>query len=850
MSEANVLSTQALFTPISASARTCLDEFNRLLQSTLSLDGRRYSAIEDQMARFSLWTSNMAVFAPGRNCMDHRVREAPEVQRLILGILTVLQSRISECVELINRLNAQDAPIEEQFSALARGGFEQAAISIASEVTLLQSLANTIRKASRETQNDKALATFRMTDEEGNNLEAVIKWYFMKNLEDRFPESSEAIRERLASTMVLRRKRILYRRTRYSVNPMKAPDPVARPTTQMPSSFPRQMNTALQMRADRSAPKPLTAHSQLHSAVHSATTLTPHTFQRASAPSVVSQTRSVDLGAHESLVFPDAPLAQSKGMMDVTCPYCLYVLPSNEVTNADKWRKHVLGDLDALVCLFDPCDKPNVLFSHTKDWIRHMREHTRSWFCSSKLHAYKTFGDRGDFQNHLQNDHERKYTDAQIDFIIEKNTRSSGPLFKFCPLCGGQEENEKGPGISEDLINHIVGHLRSLAIKSLPPVHDQVEEDAYKSDIDNRRSRSTVRNAFDQAELVLDSPDSDSDDLNLDEFEPDEFGPDVWDFVPPLLNALPDDQDPIKLAIQSSMQSANLEATLRKEVTIVSEEQERQQLSSSLLSSPQMPDDTLLDSHKSSDSESDSQHRLTRRKRFLSPPAALAAGVVDAPLQSIDHDSSKSSNDSPRSHQHTRSLRSKNKGTTNAGHSDPTKRHLAAHGQTLFARACGKGDYEAARRHLAERPEDLDRPDYAGNTPLQVASRNGYEDIVEFLIGAGCSVKCQNDVEDTPLLDAVEYGHLGVVKLLLAAGVDPRKTDAEGQEPLERISDDLDNSSEMRNLLENARHRSRGRAPSIDLPPRTFLGEIFLSPEPMSEAEDKAEVTEEAFKNV
>ncbi|KAI1388242.1 uncharacterized protein F4822DRAFT_239662 [Hypoxylon trugodes] len=82
--------------PISALARQCFISFERCLRGTSAIDPQRYSTVEDQMARFSIWTSNMAVFANGKACINHRVREAPEILRLILGILEVLQGRLEE----------------------------------------------------------------------------------------------------------------------------------------------------------------------------------------------------------------------------------------------------------------------------------------------------------------------------------------------------------------------------------------------------------------------------------------------------------------------------------------------------------------------------------------------------------------------------------------------------------------------------------------------------------------------------------------------------------------------------------------------------------------------------------
>jgi hypothetical protein len=97
--------------------------------------------------------------------------------------------------------------------------------------------------------------------------------------------------------------------------------------------------------------------------------------------------------------------------------------------------------------------------------------------------------------------------------------------------------------------------------------------------------------------------------------------------------------------------------------------------------------------------------------------------------------------------------------------------------------------------------------DFAGNTPLQIAALNGYEDIVQLLIDAGCSLDCVNYDKDTPLLDAVDNGHLGVVKLLLAAGVNPRKPNAYGEEPLDRVTDETDNAAEIRQALTEAKQR-------------------------------------------
>lgn len=135
------------------------------------------------------------------------------------------------------------------------------------------------------------------------------------------------------------------------------------------------------------------------------------------------------------------------------------------------------------------------------------------------------------------------------------------------------------------------------------------------------------------------------------------------------------------------------------------------------------------------------------------------------------------------------------------------KKHIDAHGQTPLAKACSKGELENVKRRLAERPEDINYPDYAGNTPLQCAAINGYDDIVKLLIASRCDIECMNHDKDTPLLDAVENGHLEVVKLLLDAGVNPRKANVSGQEPLDLVIDDSEEAEAIRAALIEAKQK-------------------------------------------
>ncbi|EAQ90960.1 hypothetical protein CHGG_02895 [Chaetomium globosum CBS 148.51] len=214
-----------------------------------------------------------------------------------------------------------------------------------------------------------------------------------------------------------------------------------------------------------------------------------------------------------------------------------------------------------------------------------------------------------------------------------------------------------------------------------------------------------------------------------------------------------------------------------------------------------------------SEDEAESPHRRSASTQLLSHSNGLSQKKkrVPAPLQSTDYhsdDSSASGSPHPRS--------SKLRGLATPATADstvspakmaPHKKHLDAHGQTFLARACAKGEYDTAKLRLQDRPDDINVADYAGNTPLQIAALNGYDDIVKLLVEAGCNLDCVNNDKDTPLLDAVENGHLDVVKILLDAGVNPRKANAYGQEPIDRVNDELEFADEIRGALNDAKQK-------------------------------------------
>ncbi|MCJ1284113.1 Ankyrin repeat domain-containing protein 11 [Xylographa opegraphella] len=148
----------------------------------------------------------------------------------------------------------------------------------------------------------------------------------------------------------------------------------------------------------------------------------------------------------------------------------------------------------------------------------------------------------------------------------------------------------------------------------------------------------------------------------------------------------------------------------------------------------------------------------------------------------------------------------------------PHKKHRSTHGLTYLAQAAQGDDLNLFIERLRDFPEDLDDPDFAGNTPLQIASLKGNAEVVKMLLEAGCDITCKNIDLDTPLIDACENERTAVVKLLLQAGMDPRQGNARGEEPLDLLDPNSEVYEDMKAALIEAKSRFAGRKTSEDQP--------------------------------
>ncbi|KAH7135663.1 hypothetical protein B0J11DRAFT_398378, partial [Dendryphion nanum] len=211
--------------------------------------------------------------------------------------------------------------------------------------------------------------------------------------------------------------------------------------------------------------------------------------------------------------------------------------------------------------------------------------------------------------------------------------------------------------------------------------------------------------------------------------------------------------------------------------------------------------------HKRSQSTQSALHSGPGRKRKDLTALALP---IDRRHWS---DSGSETSSSPRPVQtpsllHDRVKRSSHRALTSPARNMVHKRNVDKFGATRLARESEKGDLAAVKAAYFSAPEELDQEDFAGITPLQKAALQGNDDVVTFLIQQGCRTDCESNDRDTPLIDAVENGHLAVVKILLNQGrVNPHHQNKKGQRAIDVLDPEDSDAEDIERELKTAMRR-------------------------------------------
>lgn len=371
---------------VAAAANKCLESLQKCLSQAPSTHPREMSMIEDQMARFSIWTSGSDVFAPDQASMDHLLRHDPEMHSIAIGLLNSLNYRIGKCrlrftyTFILCRPNTyvgsdilfDNGKSPGPYTPFLLERLRQCLSDVASEITHLNKMSNVLRRASIE-NHILQVEDFEIKNEYGIVVESRLLAYYKNFIRERFPRVSTTIQHRLANAMIFRQKQILYRRLCYRDELAQSPGKKPKETIAL---------SDLQLRLGE------TPKAKASSQIKSATILDLYKVTMPSSPS--SSSAAISIAFNSDLDFPSAlgPHIKRKyeksktyllefhqamlGKLDellpesgerieqervsvkeqlrsalklnilaigeVACPYCLSSLPLEEVFNEQNWQ--------------------------------------------------------------------------------------------------------------------------------------------------------------------------------------------------------------------------------------------------------------------------------------------------------------------------------------------------------------------------------------------------------------------------------------------------------------------------------------------------------------------------------
>jgi hypothetical protein len=323
------------------STNACLRTFQKLLSSPVLGD----ETIQKQLARFNYWAANMGVFAPSSASLDTRLKNTTNYRRLLLQLLDVLKR---------NLLAATNPPATDADMDTNEASHQDTIQAVSDIISSLHRLSATIRRSAARDRNSKA-SSFVERDDEGKDINSVFQENVTRIIQQRYPDASKAVCERLGESISLRRRRVLYSRRHQlklavkpqlpapaqRVIPVVMPDiipqtlPVTPDHSPIPQSLPQFVPVAMSVRPSETAASIPDSDTQ-------GSTIAPSRAPSASTGSMIQD---------HSLRYPSAPRVNTP-TGDASCPYCTAVLTKDEVFNPKLWRCVKFSSYLALILTF------------------------------------------------------------------------------------------------------------------------------------------------------------------------------------------------------------------------------------------------------------------------------------------------------------------------------------------------------------------------------------------------------------------------------------------------------------------------------------------------------------------
>lgn len=332
--------------------------------------------MDDQLARFTLWASNMDVYGPLNVSLDYRLRFSPTVVEIIHQLLDVICDTLTSCkyfshqvqvdwhvknsmlmgistiVKPINeppkspsrkrqrisqysnsevtRRDDDDESDSDSYEDQVEENISQITDTIGGTVSRLFRLSNAVRKSAKANRARK-IERYR-DNEEANTAIAEMRLYTECYIRFRFPTAPDSLRSALVEANALRLRRLYYQRSHRRHIELSVQNPQNGPLV---VQLPKMKESALTIRfAPSVLSKPGAANKISGQAgpppvpVTNATTARQTAVGAFYAKSTTEVPRAKSALVNNNLSFPPIPPTQE-------CPYCGVII---EFKNVKLWK--------------------------------------------------------------------------------------------------------------------------------------------------------------------------------------------------------------------------------------------------------------------------------------------------------------------------------------------------------------------------------------------------------------------------------------------------------------------------------------------------------------------------------
>ncbi|KAE8133632.1 hypothetical protein BDV38DRAFT_274203 [Aspergillus pseudotamarii] len=483
------------------------------------------TTIDDQLARFSLWASNMDVYGPLNVSLDYRLRFSPVAADIIHQLLDIIYDTLLSSDDDTSDSESDTDPAEENILKITE--------TIGGTLTRLFRLSNAVRKSAKSNRARK-IERYR-DDEEANKAIDELRLYTKCYIEFRYPEAPEALRSALVETNALRLRRLYYQRShrrRIDLSSQKSE------TTPAVIQLPKMTGSAPAVQFALSAlPQPtrtnkIPAPSPVPAT--NATTARQTAVAAFYAKSTTEVPRAKSVLVNNKLSFPPIPPTQQ-------CPYCGVIVEFKNIAKSLQWQNHVIGDLEPFICVFPHCLERDhhghgtgpLTFETSKAWASHMQTaHGHTWECRAPSHDPIVFDLEIQYREHSINEH--GVPEAHAGTLSNAARRPVLDRVLECPFGddfqpSGKIENSTVFS-SDALQSHVAGHMKEIALLTLQKLPSDDDESAENVDSDQPLedegpagavgiTRASMYSVLDDEDLDFQNDDAEAADGNLGHYE-------------------------------------------------------------------------------------------------------------------------------------------------------------------------------------------------------------------------------------------------------------------------------------------------------------------------------------------